>query len=217
MGARFSQGVSTESTRNTSQLSRVPISRGAGRAKSGGMPGYIKTTQDKSAGGLNNPSLARGGKIPQSAGPRAIPSRKGESRKDWQSHSAVNGSADNSYRATSTGRPGTIRPTREPMKPASRSRSETEGPSRGEFGSKSAVSSGGVRGANKLPPGGLTRGRASGHATIAGGKGSAPVRGQHHASPMRSSSAPGRGTMERLKGKVRFNSNMTSSKKSMMY
>jgi hypothetical protein len=218
MAARFAQAMSTNSTNRLNQVSPVGTSRGSGKSKTGGMPGYIKTAQDKSAGGLNNPSIARGGKIPQSSGPRSIPSRKGENRRDWQDSDSLRGSSDKSYRATSTAKPGKIRPTRMPMKPASRSMSEKEGPSRGEFGSKTAVLSGGVLGANKLPAGGAKMGRASGHATMSGGKGSAPVRGQHHASPMRASSRTGRGTMEKLAGKGKYSeSGITSRRKSMMY
>lgn len=233
MAARFTQGDSIASTRSVKQEGRVPISRGSGKGKAGGMPGYIKTAQDKSSSGLAS-SFARRGRA--QSGPRRegyIPTERGESRKNWQAASTTGGSQDKNYRATSTGRPGTIRVMGEPKAPATRSRGEMESGPKSEAGRKNAVSSGGVRGANKLPAGGIGPGKLSGHATMKGGQGSAKASGQGararggfstdgRMSSVGSKAPPtakgfiggAKGTMESLRGRVNTTKSMGLGKRS---
>jgi hypothetical protein len=238
---RFGAGTSMRSTRSLTQPNPPPTSRGSGKGKTGGMPGYIKTAQDKSSGGLANPSKARG---KQNAGPRRegyIPTRAGESRKNWESSDSVRGSSDRSYRATSTAAPGAIRRMGEPKAPAKRPTSEREGPSRGESGRKGSVMGGGEPSANRLPPGGIGQGRAGGHATIRGGQGSAKASGQSararggfqtdgRMASVAGNKAPptakgfigggGKGTMESLRGRVNTSDNFGMGKqrgRSQMY
>lgn len=102
MAARFSRGDASNppGVRNT-QANPVGTSRGTGRGKAGGMPGYIKTGQDKSAGGLKGKATVapnRGGSIPKRAGASHA-----------MNASVARGSMDKSYHATSTGRAGAIR------------------------------------------------------------------------------------------------------------
>lgn len=231
MAARFTAGTNEATTRSTLQKGRVPIQRGSGRGKAGGLPGYITTAQDKSSSGLASAKDRRGA---AQSGPRregAIPSRKGESRRDWQSATSTGGSQDRSYYKTSTDRPGTIRTLGQPKAPKSRSTSAIETSPGGSSGSRSAVSMGGVTGANKLPAGGVKAGGMKHN--IGGthrGLGSAPASGQSararggFAVTARESSignkAPptakgfiggGKGTMESLRGRA------SSPRKSRMY
>lgn len=223
--ARFGQGMSTATTRTLAQKGRVPIANGSGHGKTGGLPGYIKTAQDKSSSGLASAFDRRGR---AQSGPRRegyLPTSKGESRKNWEAATSIGGSQDKSYRATSTGKPGSIRRMGEPKAPASRSRGELGAGPRSEYGRKNAVSSAGVTGANRLPAGGIGQGKSSGHASIPGGQGSAKASGQGararggFSTDGRSSSvgnkAPptakgfiggGRGTMESLRGRAKMGS-----------
>lgn len=174
MSARFSQGTNLRSTREITQSSPVRTERGAGRGKAGGMPGYIKTRADRSSGGLTDAKpvgprfnvgmtsattnkttamRAQGAYIGKKGGGSA--SKKFDAGK-------FRGSSDKSYRATSMGAPGSIRTMGQPKAPASRSKGEGEGGQTGRSGIKNAVSNGGVRGANKLPPGGIKAGAGRG-------------------------------------------------------
>jgi hypothetical protein len=206
-----------------------------------GMPGYIKTKQDKSSAGLAKPRNARGR---QNDGPRRegyIPDRKGEPRKNWQSaDAATRGSQDVKYRDTSFSTPGTIRVLGEPKAPAKRGNAEGETKSRTAGGNRRAVSQGGETGASRLPPGGAGRFGSHEGAHTRGGKGSATASGQKAAArggfrtdgrmPSHTGNkAPptasgfiggGRGTMESLRGRVRTSSNMGTGGKrggSQMY
>lgn len=124
MAALFTKGDSISTTRRTTAPNKA--SEPAKQSKSRmGMPGAIKTSQDKSSSGLANPSMARGGKIAQTGGPRAIPSRKGESRTNWQAAATTGGSQDKSYRATSTSRPGRVNAKSSPKAPPMRSSSSS--------------------------------------------------------------------------------------------
>lgn len=67
-----------------------------------GMPGFIKTGQDASTGGLKN----SGGVGPKKPGP--IGSRGGTSVKAHFTADKSRGSSDKSYRATSTGPAGKV-------------------------------------------------------------------------------------------------------------
>lgn len=218
MAARFTQGTNLKSTRTLPPESRSsePPKMSKGRQ---GMPGYIKTRQDASSSGLKGRG-ARGGSIPAVNGPRSIPSRKGESRKNWQSATSTGGSQDKSYFNTSTDKAGTIRRGGEPKAPASRSKSEmeTKQPAR-NMGSRTAVSNGGIKGMRHLPQGGAQPGSGGAHTPGAGhrGLGSGNPSGMGKAAPMRARSTGGRaGTMESLAGKTRTG-NITSRRKSMMY
>jgi hypothetical protein len=235
--ARFTQGTNLKSTRSNVQEDPVRTERGSGRGKTGGMPGYIETAQDKSSAGLANPSKARG---QQNAGPRRegyIPDRKGEPRASWQSAKvATRGSQDESYYKTSTDRPGRIRRLGEPKAPAKRSESEMETTPGGNRGNRNAVSEGGTKTGNRLPPGGAGRFADhipdTGRGKPKGGEGSARASGQNAAArggfktdgrmaSHTGNRAPptamgfiggGRGTMESLRGRGNISDNMGMGK-----
>jgi hypothetical protein len=172
-----------------------------------GMPGYIKTAQDKSSSGLANPSKARGGQLnPVTSGGKTstIPMRKGEPRKNWQAATSTGGSQDVSYYKTSTDKPGTIRKGGEPKAPAKRSMSEMETTPGGTTGKRNAMA--GVTSANKLPAGGISADKTgANHITGSGhrGLGSANARGTKGMMAQRNSGS-GRGTMESLRGKMKM-------------
>ena len=244
MAARFTAGTNMKSTADLSQKARVPISRGTGRSKAGGLPGYIKTTQDKSSSGLASAKDRRGA---AQSGPRregSIPSRKGESRRDWQAASSTGGSQDESYHNTSTARAGSIRVLGEPKAPAKRGTYGVETGHGGTTGSRSAVKMGGVTGANKMPPQGISADRTGpNHTPGAGhrGLGSRPASGQkaadrggwkttgressigNKAPPTAKGFIGGgspKGTMESLRGRVSTDKNFGMGgkrAKSMMY
>lgn len=98
MAAKFTHGDSTAVLRSTKQADKVaPVQR----SSLAGLPGYIKTGQDKSSNSL----AASSGAGPKREGPIG---KKGGSHGDWQSHSKANGSMDKNYKATSTGPAGRI-------------------------------------------------------------------------------------------------------------
>jgi hypothetical protein len=170
MTARFAQGMSIESTRRNSQESPVKTQRGAGRGKAGGLPGYIKTTADRSSGGLasskpvgprfnEGETTATTNKTVQMRDQGAYIGKRGpKSRSGMFDTAKFRGSSDKSYHNTSTGPEGKIRRLGEPKAPAKRGASETESGHGGTAGLRNAVSDGGVKGANKLPPQGLRAG-----------------------------------------------------------
>lgn len=234
MGARFTAGSTPAfapgvKNRQAAQVKEPPTGAGPkGGPRKGntmqGMPGYIKTAQDKSSSGLANPAKARG---KQNFGPRRegyLPTRKGESRKNWQSAEAGGGSMDKSYYKTSTDKPGKIRIMGEPKAPASRSSSEMETTPGRNHGTRSAISMGGATGANKLPAGGIKAGQFKGHIpdSLRGkGQGSANARPRASGGSAIDRVKPfGRsGTMESLAGKVKISKRMGMGKRSssMMY
>lgn len=121
MASRFTQGTSDRTTRVTSKPAVNPM-RG-----SLGMPGFVKTGQDTSSGGLANMK----GNGPHREGP--IGKRGSPGVKTMDANKA-RGSSDKSYRATSTGPGGTVkRDTDIGSRGSSRSGgSEREGPARGK-------------------------------------------------------------------------------------
>ena len=240
MAARFTQGTNLRSTKSNIQSGKVgETARGHGTeggVRRGntmqGMPGYIKTAQDKSSSGLASAMNRRGR---AQSGPRregAIPSERGENRRNWQAAYSTGGSQDKSYYKTSTDKPGVVRVLGRPKAPASRSASEMETTPGATAGRRNAVSQGGVHGANRLPAGGVKGGGPehvtdTGKGRPKGGQGSAPASGQGararggYATTARESSignkAPpaakgfiggGRGTMESLRGRGRGKSQM---------
>ena len=119
--ARFTQGTSEHTTRITSKPAVNPM-RG-----SMGMPGYIKTGQDASSGGLATGK----GNGPHREGPIG---KKGSSGISNMDGSKARGSMDRSYRATSTGPGGSVKSdTNIGSRGSSRlGGSEKEGPARGK-------------------------------------------------------------------------------------
>ena len=119
--ARFTQGTSEHTTRITSKPAVNPM-RG-----SMGMPGFIKTGQDTSSGGL---ASTKGSGVHRE-GPIGKRGSAGIKNMDT---SKARGSTDKSYRATSTGPGGTVkRDTDIGSRGSSRSGgSEREGPQRGK-------------------------------------------------------------------------------------
>ena len=97
MAARFYSGASLKATRTIS--SQNPKTGQQGRGMKAGIPGFIKTGQDASQGGLTNST----GIGPHKPGP--VGQKGGAHRANKQSG---RGSTDKSYRATSTGPAGKI-------------------------------------------------------------------------------------------------------------
>ena len=214
MSARFAQGMSIASTRKNSQENPVRNVPGQGRGKAGGLPGYIKTTADRSSGGLasskpvgprfnEGETTATTNKTVQMRDQGAYIGKRGpKSRSAMFDTAKFRGSSDKSYHNTSTGPEGKIRRLGEPKAAAKRGASETERGHGGTSGSKTAVSMGGVTGANKLPPQGLR----------AGGKSHTPGPGHNgNRSPAKQLRARNGGTQGGLHG-----SQFTSSPKGTM-
>lgn len=99
MAARFYAGASIQATRKTSQAGKSPPPQSNSMK---GLPGYIKTTQDKSDSGLAS-SKGVGPKREGSIG------RKGDGGNRKFNTAAFGGSSDKSYYGTSTGPAGRIR------------------------------------------------------------------------------------------------------------
>lgn len=99
MAVKFYKGASIEATRKTSQSGK---SESVQKKSMPGMPGFIKTGQDTSSGGLTSSA----GIGPKKPGP--IGSKGGTSVKAHFTAAKSRGSADKSYRATSTGPAGKI-------------------------------------------------------------------------------------------------------------
>lgn len=120
MAVRFTIGTNTKSTRDTAQAGKVPAVQ---KNSMKGLPGYVKTTQDASDGGLKNKS---------GIGPHREGSigKRGSSGAASMDAGKFRGSSDKSYRATSTGPAGKIATNK--GAPATRSGSEKEGPKRGK-------------------------------------------------------------------------------------
>jgi hypothetical protein len=129
MAARFSPGVSARTPpgiKNVQQRGKVSEPAQGLGPKGGpirgntmsGLPGYIKTTQDKSSSGLKGGS----GSGPKREGPIG---KAGGRRGNWQTSSKLGGSSDYSYRATSTGRAGAVKVMGKPKAPASRGTMES--------------------------------------------------------------------------------------------
>ena len=152
---RFTQGTSEKTTRTTSKPAVNPM-RG-----SMGMPGFVKTGQDASSGGLASSK----GVGPHREGP--IGKRGSSGVLNADTRKAV-GSTDKSYRATSTGPGGTVKKDTDiGSRGSSRvGGSEREGPARGKptrgapmYGGTASV---GSRGTGKASAGKMEslRGRA---------------------------------------------------------
>jgi len=120
MPAKFYDGASIKATRTTSQLGKSPPVQ---RNSMKGLPGFIKTGQDASSGGLTNSA----GIGPKREGPIG---KRGASGSPNMDSGKFRGSSDKSYRATSTGPGGTIQSNK--GQPQSRGKSEREGPARGK-------------------------------------------------------------------------------------
>lgn len=97
MASRFTQGTNE---RTLSRISKPAVDPMRG---SKGMPGYIKTGQDTSSGGLTTSS----GTGPKREGP--IGRRGSSANIDKMDAQKARGSMDKNYRATSTGPGGTIK------------------------------------------------------------------------------------------------------------
>jgi len=120
MSVRFSQGQSMKTTETTRQFGKSPSVQ---RNSMKGLPGFIKTGQDKSSGGLVDGK----GIGPKREGPIG---RRGGSGSPSMDSGKFRGSSDKSYRATSTGAPGRIASNK--GEPSKRGMSEKEGPKRGQ-------------------------------------------------------------------------------------
>lgn len=125
MPAKFYEGASLKTTRTISQDRKVPPPQSNSMK---GMPGFIKTTQDKSSGGLKDSS----GMGPHREGPigkRSTPGGLHFTGK-YADNGKFRGSSDKSYRATSTGPAGKIVGNK--RTPIARPAKEGEGPKRGQ-------------------------------------------------------------------------------------
>jgi hypothetical protein len=120
MAAKFYDGASIKSTRMLSQQGKSPAVQSNSMK---GLPGFIKTGQDKSSGGLVDGK----GIGPHREGP--IGKRGGSGNPDMDA-GKFRGSSDKSYRATSTGPAGRIASNK--GEPEKRGSSEKEGPARGK-------------------------------------------------------------------------------------
>lgn len=98
MAIAFTKGDSTTTTR---RITKPAVGHKGNSMK--GMPGHIKAGQDTSSGGLTNSA----GIGPKKEGPIG---KKGSTGVKHFSASQARGSADKSYRATSTGPAGKISP-----------------------------------------------------------------------------------------------------------
>jgi hypothetical protein len=102
MGARFYKGASVKVTETT----RAPAGQAQHKASTikSGMPGYIKTGQDTSSSGLASSK----GVGPHREGP--VGKKGGHNGNFLNKAGQFGGSSDKSYRATSTGPAGKVRP-----------------------------------------------------------------------------------------------------------
>lgn len=121
MASRFTQGTSEHTTRIITKKSVDP------KPGMHGMPGFVKTGQDTSAGGLANMK----GSGPHREGPIG---KKGSSGPLYADQRKFRGSSDKSYRATSTGPGGSVKRDTDIGSRGSSGRggSEREGPQRGK-------------------------------------------------------------------------------------
>jgi hypothetical protein len=121
LASRFTQGTSEHTTRIITKKSVDP------KPGMHGMPGFVKTGQDASSGGLANMK----GSGPRREGPIG---KRGSAGLKAMDSSKARGSTDKSYRATSTGPGGTVkRDTDIGSRGSSRTGgSEREGPARGK-------------------------------------------------------------------------------------
>lgn len=97
MAIAFTKGDSVKTTRT---ITKAAVGHKGNSMK--GLPGFIKTGQDTSSGGLTNSS----GVGPKKPGP--IGQKGGGSVKQHFTAAKSRGSSDKSYRATSTGPAGKI-------------------------------------------------------------------------------------------------------------
>lgn len=124
MSIRFTQGASMKATRTISQAAKVaPPQKNTMK----GLPGFIKTTQDASDGGLKDKS-GIGPKREGPIGKRAKPGGEHYTGK-YADNGKFRGSSDKSYRATSTGPAGKVVSNKSTMR---RPMKESEGPARGK-------------------------------------------------------------------------------------
>lgn len=133
MAARFTQGASIQTTRTTRPPNKVAPPQSNSMK---GLPGFVKTKQDASDGGLTDAK----GVGPHREGPIG---RKGHGGAGYMDGGKFRGSSDKSYRATSTGPAGSISSNK--GTPHARGASEKEGPKRGKP-SRGAPQIGGGRG-----------------------------------------------------------------------
>ncbi len=121
MASRFTQGTNEKTTRVIVKKAVDP------RPGMHGMPGYVKTGQDGSSGGLASSK----GSGPHREGPIG---KKGSSGPLYADTQKFRGSSDKSYRATSTGPGGTVKKDTDiGSRGSSRvGGSEREGPQRGK-------------------------------------------------------------------------------------
>ena len=125
MPARFYEGASLKSTRSISQEGKVAPPQSNSMK---GLPGFIKTTADTSAGGLNKQKQVG----PHREGPIGKRSKSGGEHftGKYADNGKFRGSSDVSYRATSTGPAGKVVSNK--SAPIARPAKEGEGPKRGK-------------------------------------------------------------------------------------
>jgi hypothetical protein len=136
--AKFYDGASIKATRMLSQMDKSPAVQ---RNSMKGLPGFIKTGQDTSSGGLasskpvgprfnageTHETTTKTRQFRKSQG--AYIGRRGGSGSPDMNAGKFRGSSDKSYRATSTGPAGAIVSNK--GEPERRKSSEREGPKRG--------------------------------------------------------------------------------------
>jgi hypothetical protein len=139
MPARFTQGASIKATRTISQADKVaPPQKNTMK----GLPGFIRTTMDRSSGGLASakpvgPRFTVGTSLATTSATKAFRKSQGAYIGKRGGSGAANmdsakfrGSSDKSYRATSTGPAGKIASNK--GTPESRGAKESEGKKRGK-------------------------------------------------------------------------------------
>ena len=144
MSARFTVGTNAASTNRINQAGKVaPVQRNSMK----GMPGFIKTTQDQSSGGLASskpvgPRFTVGTTLNTTKKTAALRKSQGASIGSrpkaggphyggtYADNGKFRGSSDVSYRATSTGPAGKIASNKNA--PLPKGTSEKEGPARGK-------------------------------------------------------------------------------------
>lgn len=143
MAYAFTKG---DTMRTTRMLSKPAVNHEKNSMK--GMRGFIKTSQDKSSGGLKDSS----GVGPHREGP--IGKKTGATVKNKFDAGKFRGSSDNSYRATSTGAGKVVS---NKGTPHARGAKESEGPQRGK--SKSGFQQYGGGPKASFRPGGVGAGK----------------------------------------------------------
>lgn len=138
MAAKFTEGASLRATRSTAQQQKsAPVQRNSMK----GMPGFLKTTTDRSSGHLTSskpvgPRFNMGESLETTQRTTALASqgayigRRGKGSASRMDSAKFGGSSDKSYRATSTGPAASISSNQGTPHP--RAASEKEGQKRGK-------------------------------------------------------------------------------------